>query len=67
MALSHDEFNHPQLGEPVGLKAWHPIKYVVYTSLKHMHSHFNPGGFPHICAVPAFPSSLKRGTELDYG
>ena len=65
--LSHDEFNHPRLGEPIGIRAWHPIKSVMYTGLKHMHSHYNPGGFPRICAAPAFPPAPKRGTELDSG
>ena len=32
-----------------------------------MHSHYNPGGFPRICAAPAFPPAPKRGTELDSG
>ena len=32
-----------------------------------MHSHYNPGGFPRICAAPAFPPASKRGTELDSG
>ena len=39
----------------------------MYTGLKHMHSHYNPGGFPRICAAPAFPPAPKRGTELDSG
>ena len=39
----------------------------MYTGLKHMHSHYNPGGFPRICAAPAFPPTPKRGTELDSG
>ena len=37
---------------------------MMYTGLKHMHSHYNPGGFPRICAAWAFPPSPKRGTEL---
>ena len=39
----------------------------MYTGLKHMHSHYNPGGFPRICAASAFPPSPKRGTELGSG
>ena len=32
-----------------------------------VHSHYNPGGFPRICAVSDFPPPPKRGTELDSG
>ena len=32
-----------------------------------MHSHYNRGGFPRICAASAFPPSPKRGTLLDSG
>ena len=67
MALSHDDFNHPQLAEPIGLRAWHPIKSVMHTGLKHMHSHYDPGGFPRMCAASAFPPSPKRGTWLYAG
>ena len=67
MTLSHDELYRSQSGEPTGLRAWQPVKYVVYTGLKHMHSHYGSNGFPIICAASAFPSSPKRGTELDCG
>ena len=40
---------------------------VMYTGLKHMHSHYNPGGFPPICAASDFLPLPKRGTELDSG
>ena len=41
ITLSHNELHHPQSREPTGRRAWQPIKSVVYSGLKHMHSHYH--------------------------
>ena len=40
---------------------------MAYIGSKHMHNHYEPGGFPRIWTASAFTSSPKRDTELDYG
>ena len=56
MALYNDEFHHPQSGEPTGLRAWHPMKSVVYIGPKHICIDI---GFPRVWSASAFLLSPK--------
>ena len=67
MAFSHDEFHHPHLGEPTGLRAWHPIKSVAHISPKHMHRHYETVGFASIWTASASPPTPKRGVNMGNG
>ena len=67
MTLPHDGFHHPQSGEHTSISAWHPIKFVVYTGLKHMYSYYDSVGFPRICAASAFPHPKKEAQNWIVG